>query len=234
MGKPKMKATPPATAQAATATQAHLQPDLWGDLAQYPLEKTADEIAEQKKHQGRYPRGLQAANQRRAEEAKLRRGAKGNPMVAVYGPGPAGKRCMDCGHLLKKQYAGTYWKCTLRGNTNGPGTDHRYRYPACARFSDKVIRCWCLREADSRAVPSEWAQCASCGKWRCGEHHTVCVCCGRPVCATCRVWALSALSKRDPVEIGCGVCHGQKPAPQPGPSADQLTEPTEPTEPPTP
>jgi hypothetical protein len=58
-----------------------------------------------------------------------------NPCVRVYGPGPDDKRCKDCRLFLRKgQYSNTYFKCLLRGNTNGPGTDHRANWDACKRF----------------------------------------------------------------------------------------------------
>ncbi len=60
-----------------------------------------------------------------------------NPMVTAYGPGPEGKRCKRCIHCYRKIYAGVYYKCRLRGDTNGAGTDHRANWPACARFVEQ-------------------------------------------------------------------------------------------------
>lgn len=58
-----------------------------------------------------------------------------NPCVTVYGPDPEGRRCGDgCRNLYAKHYHRTFYKCRLRGDTNGEGTDHRRRWPACARF----------------------------------------------------------------------------------------------------
>lgn len=58
-----------------------------------------------------------------------------NPCVRLYGPGPAGARCKTCRLFLRKGgYAKTYFKCELRGDTNGPGTDHRANWPACGRY----------------------------------------------------------------------------------------------------
>ena len=58
-----------------------------------------------------------------------------NHCVVVYGPGPEGKTCGSCGRLITKRWADrTYFKCPYRGNTNGPGTDHRKRWPACRRW----------------------------------------------------------------------------------------------------
>ncbi|TXK52354.1 hypothetical protein FVR03_01170 [Pontibacter qinzhouensis] len=59
---------------------------------------------------------------------------KGNPLLKSFGKGPEGERCKNCKHIYRKQYAGTYYKCELRGNTNGPGTDHRVNWPACGKF----------------------------------------------------------------------------------------------------
>ena len=64
-----------------------------------------------------------------------------NPCVALYGPGPAGKRCKDCRLLYAKHYSGTYYKCKLRTNTNGPGTDHRVNWPACGKFDERDNPC---------------------------------------------------------------------------------------------
>lgn len=57
-----------------------------------------------------------------------------NPMVRAHGPGPDGAICGDCRHLYAKRYSRTYHKCELRGDTNGPATDHRVRWPACGRY----------------------------------------------------------------------------------------------------
>lgn len=59
---------------------------------------------------------------------------KFNPMLAVYGVGPVDAQCRDCMHLRVKEWAGRYFKCLLRGDTNGPGTDHRLRWPACGKY----------------------------------------------------------------------------------------------------
>jgi hypothetical protein len=60
-----------------------------------------------------------------------------NPCVRKAGPGPEGKRCKSCAHLISITYANTYHKCELRQNTHGPATDHRVNWPACAMFKDK-------------------------------------------------------------------------------------------------
>ncbi len=64
--------------------------------------------------------------------------AKTNPML-VLGPGPEGARCGSCAHLFRQGgVAGTYYKCELRRVTSGPGTDHRFRWPACARYEGET------------------------------------------------------------------------------------------------
>lgn len=58
-----------------------------------------------------------------------------NPCVIAFGEGPQDKTCGSCRHLYRQGgVAGTYYKCDLRRNTSGPATDHRVRWPACARF----------------------------------------------------------------------------------------------------
>ncbi len=63
-------------------------------------------------------------------------GKRVNPMVYGYGPGPEGKKCKHCAHLGVKRMGNTYYKCTLRHNTNGPATDHRVNWPACSKFKE--------------------------------------------------------------------------------------------------
>ena len=59
-----------------------------------------------------------------------------NPMVRAYGEylKDVRLRCMDCNHLYVKRLSKNYYKCAYRGNTGGPGTDHRVRWAACAKF----------------------------------------------------------------------------------------------------
>lgn len=59
-----------------------------------------------------------------------------NPMVKAHGFGPEGKRCKHCKHLFVRQYAGRYYKCGLRVNTNGPATDQRVNWAACSKFEE--------------------------------------------------------------------------------------------------
>lgn len=61
-----------------------------------------------------------------------------NPMVQAFGYGPEDKRCKHCKHLFHRQFASKYYKCGLRQNTNGPGTDHRVNWSACAKFEQEV------------------------------------------------------------------------------------------------
>ena len=60
---------------------------------------------------------------------------KQNPMVRTFGLGPVERRCKECANFVAKGgCARTYYKCKLFGNTNGPGTDWRANWPACAKF----------------------------------------------------------------------------------------------------
>lgn len=63
---------------------------------------------------------------------------RSNPCVLAYGPGPEGRICGDCVHLFARgDTAGTYYKCDLRRFSNGPATDHRVRWAACAKFEER-------------------------------------------------------------------------------------------------
>lgn len=74
---------------------------------------------------------------RKAREREHNRWKRGNPMLAQFGAGPEEKRCKSCRRFHIKRYASTYFKCDLRGDTNGPGTDHRANWPACGRYEPK-------------------------------------------------------------------------------------------------
>jgi hypothetical protein len=55
---------------------------------------------------------------------------------------PRGETCGTCIHLLEKETPGRrkFFKCAKRGDTNGPGTDCRKKWPACERWdSGEVI-----------------------------------------------------------------------------------------------
>lgn len=60
-----------------------------------------------------------------------------NPMVRKYGTGPEGTKCKSCRYLYDKKWSRTYYKCELRGDTNGPGTDHRVNWQSCIRFEEE-------------------------------------------------------------------------------------------------
>jgi hypothetical protein len=61
---------------------------------------------------------------------------KGNPMLRVYGIGPNGRVCGHCKFLWRKKLSKIYLKCELRGDTSGPGTDHRSKWAACGKFEE--------------------------------------------------------------------------------------------------
>lgn len=59
-------------------------------------------------------------------------------MVAAYGGGPDGATCGGCAHLFRKQHnAGEYLKCSKHGDTAGPGTDMRLKWPACGLYTPR-------------------------------------------------------------------------------------------------
>lgn len=65
---------------------------------------------------------------------------RGNPMIAIHGRDPEGRRCGDCGLLVPKSVGRRriWYACLLRGKpTAGPGTDHLVSWPACAKFEPK-------------------------------------------------------------------------------------------------
>ena len=58
-----------------------------------------------------------------------------NPCVRMFGRGPEGSICKICKHLDYHQPGNKrFYKCYLRPFTRGPGSDHRVRWPACAKF----------------------------------------------------------------------------------------------------
>lgn len=62
-----------------------------------------------------------------------------NPCVVAFGPGPADRNCSSCMHLVAQGgVAGRYLKCDLRRITGGSATDHRARWPACARYEERT------------------------------------------------------------------------------------------------
>ena len=60
---------------------------------------------------------------------------KHNPML-LLGPGPQGRLCRDCTHLLTYQMGTRWFKCALRPHSNSTATDHRAKWPACVRFEE--------------------------------------------------------------------------------------------------
>ena len=60
--------------------------------------------------------------------------ANPNPCVRLYGF-HKGAKCKTWVHLyLQGGVSGRYYKCDLRKNTRGPGTDHRVRWDACGKY----------------------------------------------------------------------------------------------------
>jgi hypothetical protein len=49
---------------------------------------------------------------------------------------PRNETCGTCDHLRQKETGArlTFYKCSLRGDTNGPGTDCRKKWPACEKW----------------------------------------------------------------------------------------------------
>ena len=66
-----------------------------------------------------------------------------NPMVRGCGfHDPKGERgetrCKTCRHCLRKRYRSYRgYRCRFRRDTNGPATDHRLKWPACAKYEPK-------------------------------------------------------------------------------------------------
>lgn len=61
--------------------------------------------------------------------------AKGiNPCVKAFGYGPVNVTCKSCAKLRRKQLAKNYFKCVLRGDSGGRGTDHKMNWPACGKY----------------------------------------------------------------------------------------------------
>jgi hypothetical protein len=64
-----------------------------------------------------------------------------NPCVRLFGRGPDGTICKTCRHLFSHRPGKKrFYKCDLRECTNGPGSDHRVRWPACAKYELKPSR----------------------------------------------------------------------------------------------
>lgn len=67
-------------------------------------------------------------------EMKPLKHKKANPLIKFFGKGPDNEKCKSCVHFYRKKFSKTYFKCALRGDTAGPGTDHRANWPSCAKF----------------------------------------------------------------------------------------------------
>lgn len=64
-----------------------------------------------------------------------------NPCVRLYGFSKDRKKtCRECVHLYGVGKSRTYYKCSFRKFTHGPGSDHRVRWPACGKFSTERTR----------------------------------------------------------------------------------------------
>lgn len=61
-----------------------------------------------------------------------------NPCVRLFGRGPENTTCKTCAHLYRNRKQKAYLKCDLRVHTNGPGSDHKAGWPACAKYQAKV------------------------------------------------------------------------------------------------
>jgi hypothetical protein len=57
-----------------------------------------------------------------------------NPCVRLWGPGPEGKQCKTCGHLVTWHHGRTYYKCDMRRMSRCEATDHRVSWRACAKW----------------------------------------------------------------------------------------------------
>jgi hypothetical protein len=117
-------------------------PTLFGDFQQLPdAVLTSSALRARKAAQPKAPKP--------ARKPKV----KGNPLLAVHGPGPEGATCAGCRFLYRKDYrAGEYFKCSLRGDTNGAGTDHRASWPACGKFEQRPMG------AESPVVRRSWVR----------------------------------------------------------------------------
>lgn len=72
-------------------------------------------------------------------EAEKRAGLvhEDNPCIAAYGRDVMGRSCKFCTHLYAHKHSRVYWKCDLRKDTHGPGSDHRVNWPACGKYERK-------------------------------------------------------------------------------------------------
>jgi hypothetical protein len=62
-----------------------------------------------------------------------------NPCVRKFGPNDDKRmKCKTCCNLYGRVVSKTYYKCKLRVETRGRGSDHRVNWPACARYIKEV------------------------------------------------------------------------------------------------
>lgn len=54
--------------------------------------------------------------------------------AAMPGTGPAGKKCKDCKHFIRRSLAKTYFKCGMGKVTGGKATDIKATAPSCKLF----------------------------------------------------------------------------------------------------
>jgi hypothetical protein len=67
----------------------------------------------------------------RAVALSYSKGYAGSP-----GRGPEGKRCKDCKHMVRQEFAKTYFKCGLTNYTSGKATDIKATSPSCQYFEE--------------------------------------------------------------------------------------------------
>ena len=75
-------------------------------------------------------------------ERKFSKEQQPNRMVRAFGPAGGDKHCKDCRLLLRKilRSGRVFFKCTLVGDTGGPGTDFRAGWDACAKYVPRQQR----------------------------------------------------------------------------------------------
>lgn len=68
-------------------------------------------------------------------EIRIRNGF--HPLGLRLLEGPTAETCGTCAHLETRKYAGTYFKCALRGGGASASTDVRKKWPACVSWKAK-------------------------------------------------------------------------------------------------
>lgn len=63
-----------------------------------------------------------------------------NPCVRWFGPDLVGRHCKDCRRLYRGGGQAKFFKCELRKETSGPGSDHRAKWKACAKFEERKTK----------------------------------------------------------------------------------------------